>query len=105
MRFKNVPGDAIKVNGIHKAPAGLIRVILLICQNRIYDLIITGDFHPTPYQVLRDMEDVLRGKECNIEVIRKAVKQIFDRPDVEIAGTEIQDFVKPFIMAFHQTEK
>jgi len=105
MRFKCIPEDATKVNGIHKAPAGLIRVTLLICQNKIYDLIITGDFHPTPYQVLRDMEDVLRAKECNIEGIREGVRQIFDRPDVEIAGTEIQDFVEPFIRALRQTGK
>lgn len=102
MRFKKIPVGAIKVYGIHKAPAGLIRVTVLICQNKIYDLIITGDFHPTPYQVLRDMEDVLRGKECKVEVVRKGVKQIFDKSDVEIAGTEIQDFVEPFIGAFKQ---
>jgi lipoate-protein ligase A len=102
MRFKKIPEGAIKVYGVHKAPAGLIRVTVLICQNKIYDLIITGDFHPTPYQVLRDMEDALRGNECNVEVVRKGVKQIFDRSDVEIAGTEIQDFVEPFIGAFKQ---
>jgi len=105
MRFKKIPEGAIKVYGVHKAPAGLIRVTVLISKNKIYDLIITGDFHPTPYQVLRDMEDVLRGNECNIEVVRKGVKQIFDRSDVEIAGTEIQDFVEPFVKVFNQAEK
>jgi lipoate-protein ligase A len=105
MRFKEIPSDAIKTEGLHKAPAGLIRVTLLIRQNRIYDLIITGDFHPSPYHVLRDMEDALRGKEVNILAIQRKIQQTFDRPEVEIAGVEVTDFMQAFTKAFHQTEK
>ena len=105
MRFKEIPSDAIKTEGLHKAPAGLIRVTLLIRQNRIYDLIITGDFHPSPYHVLRDMEDALRGKEVNILAIQRKIQQTFDRPDVEIAGVEVTDFMQAFTKAFHQIEK
>ncbi len=99
MRFKAIPSDAIKTEGLHKAPAGLIRVTLLIRQNRIHDLIITGDFHPSPYHVLRDMEDALRGEEITIGGIQNKIQQIFDRPDVEIAGTDVTDFVQAFARA------
>ena len=99
-RFKGVPSDAVKAEGRHKAPAGLIRVTVLIRQNRMHDLIITGDFHPSPYKVLRDMENALRGKECNREVVTKEIKHIFERPDVEIAGTEVEDFAAAFAKAF-----
>jgi hypothetical protein len=104
MRFKEIPPDAVKKEGLRKAPAGLIRVTILSRQNRIHDLIITGDFHPTPYQVLRDMEDALRGKECNIEAIKNDIQEIFNRPDVEIAGTEVKDFLEAFIKAFRQAK-
>lgn len=100
MRFKEIPSDAIKTEGRHKAPAGLIRVTLLVRQNKIHDLIITGDFHPSPYQVLRDIEDALRGKEVNIGAIQSKIQQIFDRPDVEIAGVEVTDFMQAFTKAF-----
>jgi len=105
MRFKEIPPDALKYEGRHKAPAGLIRVTLLIVNSRIHDLIITGDFHPSPYQVLRDMEDVMRGKECNTEVIGDEIRRIFDRPDVEIAETEVKDFLGAFSKAFRDAEK
>ncbi len=102
MRFQNSPLDALKTEGRHKAPAGLIRVTLLVRKNRIYDLIITGDFHPSPYGVLRDMEKALRGKECNLEAVYSEIKRILDRSDVEIAGVELVDFMGAFNKAFGQ---
>ena len=99
-RFKDIPPDALRVEGRHKAPAGLIRVTLLILRDEIHDLIITGDFHPTPYQVLKDMECALRGKPCNIDLVKNEIKQIFHRPDVEIAGTDVNDFLAAFTKAF-----
>jgi lipoate-protein ligase A len=103
--YANSEQMRFKTEGLHKAPAGLIRVTLLIRQNRIDDLIITGDFHPSPYHVLRDMEDVLRGKEIDIEVIQRKIQQTFNRPDVEIAGVEATDFIQAFTKAFNQIEK
>jgi lipoate-protein ligase A len=105
MRFKEIPPDALKAEGRHKALAGLIRVTLLTCHNEIHDLIITGDFHPTPYGVLKDMEDALRGKRCDIEMVEEEIQGIFSQPDVEIAGTEVKDFVSAFHKAFDQAEK
>jgi len=102
MRFKEAPPGALKAESRHKALAGLIRVTLLVVEHRIHDLIITGDFHPTPYRVLRDMEDAVRGKACNTEAVRDEIRRIFERPDVEIAGTEIQDFLAAFAKAFDQ---
>ena len=74
---------------------------LLVRHNKIHDLIITGDFHPSPYQDLRDMEDSLRGEEVNIRAIQSTIQQIFDRPDVEIAGVEVTDFMQAFTKALH----
>jgi len=105
IRFKEIPPDAVRCEGRHKAPAGLIRVRLLIVNGRIHDLIITGDFHPSPYQVVRDMEDVVRGRECDTEVIGDEIRRIFNRPDVEITGTEVKDFLGAFSMAFRDAEK
>ena len=105
MRFKEIPPDALKTEGRHKALAGLIRVTLVIHHDEIHDLIITGDFHPTPYRVVKDMEDALRGKGCDIERVEEEIQRIFSRPDVEIAGTEVRDFVSAFRKAFAQAEK
>ncbi len=100
MRFKDISSDTVKTEGRHKALAGLIRATLLISQNKFQDLIITGDFHPTPFTVLEDIENALRGKTCDIKIVSREVEKIFKRPDVEIAGTTPLDFVKAFEKAF-----
>jgi lipoate-protein ligase A len=102
MRFRTIPPGALKREGRHKAPAGLIRVTLLILNHLMKDLIITGDFHPSPNDVLQDMEASLRGKPCDPAVVEEQIRKIFERPDVEIAGTRVEDFVAAFERAFDQ---
>lgn len=100
MRFKNIPADAVKCEGRHKAPAGLIRVTLLVSGNTMRDIIITGDFHPSPYGVLKEMENALRGEKCRREIVEAKIGEVFKRPDVEIAGTDVSDFAAAFARAF-----
>jgi len=104
MRFKDVPQGVVMVEGRHKAPAGLIRVTLLVRGGSIHDLIITGDFHPSPYRVLKDMEEIVRGKPCRVEAVEEEIARIFDRPEVERAGTEVGDFSAAFYKAFRVLE-
>lgn len=99
LRFRNKPAGAIITEGRHKAPAGLIRVTLLVFQNKIHDLIITGDFHPSPMQVIQDMEQAMRGKPGDLEKIRLELTTLFDRSEVEIPGTTAEDFVVAFSRA------
>lgn len=102
IRFLGAPHDVVKKEGRWKAPAGLITATLLLREDRIHDLILTGDFHPTPYRVVRDMEDALRGKPLDLEIIEADVKRIFARPDVEIPGVEVKDFMGAFTRAVQQ---
>ena len=101
-RFSAAPPDAVKSEGNHKALAGLIRVTLLSREGRMEDLIVTGDFHPSPYRVIRDIEDALRGKLCDLAVVRQELERIYAREEVEMAGIEIDDFVAAFAKAFGQ---
>jgi lipoate-protein ligase A len=98
-RFKGAPKDAVKKEGRWKAPAGLITTTLLLREDKIHDLIITGDFHPSPSRVIRDMEDALRGKPADLAVIEAEMKRIFARPDVEIPGVEVKDVLGAFTRA------
>jgi lipoate---protein ligase len=99
VRFQDRPAGSLITEGRHKAPAGLIRITLLVFQNKIHDLIITGDFHPSPMKVIQDMEQALRGLPCDLEKVRLGLTGIFDRPGVEITGTSVEDFVAAFSMA------
>ena len=102
VRFKDIPAGAMKKEGCQKAMAGLVRVTLLAKGDKIHDLIITGDFHPSPYGVIQDMENALRGAECSLGVVQKKLEDIYARPGVEMAGIEIQDFISAFAKAFGQ---
>ena len=99
IRFRDKPSGAVITEGRHKAPAGLIRLTLLMDRNRISDLIITGDFHPSPLQVIQDMEQALRGKPGELEIVRTELTTLFNRPGVEITGTTVEDFLAAFRMA------
>ncbi len=99
VRFRDRPSGSVITEGRHKAPAGLIRVTLLVDRDTIHDLIITGDFHPSPLQVIQDLERLLRGKPCDPEKIRRDLTGLFDRPEVEIPGATVEDFVAAFSRA------
>ena len=99
IRFRDKPSGAVITEGRHKAPAGLIRVTLLMDRNKMSDLIITGDFHPSPLQVIQDMEQALRGKPGDLEIVRAELTTLFNRPGVEITGTTVEDFLSAFRMA------
>ncbi|MFO7962891.1 MAG: hypothetical protein R6U50_03130 [Desulfobacterales bacterium] len=95
-RFKKIPRGSIKKEGRHKALAGLIRFTLLIKDNTVCDIIITGDFHPAPNTVLTEMENAIRHMKCDSHLIARAVTDIFNRDDVEITGTTPADFISAF---------
>ncbi len=42
------------------------------------------------------MEKILRGKPGDLNIIRLELTAIFDRPDVEIPGTTVEDFLEAF---------
>ena len=99
VRFQDRPDGSVVTEGRHKAPAGLIRVTLLVHKNIIHNLILTGDFHPSPMKVIQDMEEALKGKTAELGTIREELTRILDRPGVEIPGTTVEDFVAAFVKA------
>ena len=104
-RFKNIPAGAKRGEKRVKALAGLIRAVLLKKDDRIYDLILTGDFHPRPTGVLADMESTLRGVEAQPEEIARRIKEVYSRSGVEISGTTPEDFMNAVIGALENTSQ
>lgn len=101
-RFFKIPPGAQRGEDRVKAMAGLIRVVVLKEGNKIYDLIITGDFHPRPHTILKEMEDALRGQEILPELISRRIKEIYQRPGVEISGTNAEDFISAILGALEK---
>jgi lipoate-protein ligase A len=101
-RFKDIPSDAQKIEVRHKAVAGLIRATILVRDNKIFDLILTGDIQPSPHTVLEDMEKVLRGEDFSMRNIKEQVSKVYNREEVEIAGTQLDDFTELFKKAINR---
>jgi hypothetical protein len=104
-RFKNVPPGTGRGEKRVKAPAGLIRAILLEKDGRIHDLILTGDFHPRPLTILTDMEDSLRGAPARAEGVAGKIREIFQRSGVEISGTKPEDFIAAVVGAMEEASR
>jgi len=92
-RFKKIPPGAKRGEKRVKAVAGLIRVVVLIQDEKIYDLILTGDFHPRPHTILGDMESALRDAPVMPDEIKRRIGEVYHRPGVEISGTTPEDFI------------
>ncbi|NWF57153.1 MAG: hypothetical protein HXY45_20435 [Syntrophaceae bacterium] len=93
MRFKTIPAGARRGEKRVKAPAGLVRAVVLKKDGRVHDIILTGDFHPRPTTILADMEASLRGSPARPEEIARRIREIYARPGVEISGTTPEDFI------------
>jgi lipoate-protein ligase A len=91
-RFKKIPPEAKRGEYRVKAVAGLIRAVVLKYENRIYDLILTGDFHPRPHTILADMESALRNTPARADEVRRKIGETYHLPGVEISGTTPDDF-------------
>ncbi len=92
VRFQGLPPDCRRVEGCHKAPAGLIRTTLMLREGRIHDVIITGDFHPKPLGIVGEMEEALRGAPASLEALEARIQGTLDRPRTEIPGVSLADF-------------
>jgi lipoate-protein ligase A len=98
-RFKKIPPGAKRGEQRIKAVAGLIRAVVLKYQNKIYDLILTGDFHPRPHTILTELESALRGAADDADEIQSRIQKVYHRPGVEISGTTPEDFVTAVVGA------
>ncbi len=91
-----------RVEGLHKALAGLIRVTLWVRDKTIQDLLITGDFHARPLQLVEEMEERLRGAKAELDSIASRLFALLDRPGVELPGVSKEDLLVPFGQALER---
>jgi lipoate-protein ligase A len=85
--------DEKQLYAIHKAPGGIIRVSLLLDQERnvIKYILITGDFFAYPNRAILDLEAAL--KDCKVRRMPMVVKNFFQEQGSELPGVEPQDFI------------
>ncbi len=87
--------DGVRLlEGVHKAPGGLVRVVWRETEGRVDDIVIGGDFFVDPADALAKLEDQVRGVPADPERIEAVLREAWrnlDAPGVS-AGDIMQAF-------------
>lgn len=91
--LKLIGTELRKGEGVHKAKK-LIRATVLMKGDKIKNLYFSGDFYLSPWSIVDEMENTLKGIEAEAEVIRRRIEDIYARPEVQLTTTgEVDDWV------------
>jgi len=98
LRRKGKPAEGVKIRegvrllyGMHKAPGGLIRTAGQIEEERISDIVISGDFTFLPKEGLAGLERHLVGAPLEEKRLVKRVDDFLGKEDVEMPGVSPDD--------------
>jgi lipoate-protein ligase A len=81
--------------GLYKAKGGLIRTAEEIeNKKRIRDIVVSGDFNLFPKNGLSKVENTLKNKDFDAEIIKKEIEKVYDKKNIESPGVEPEDFAK-----------
>lgn len=81
--------------GMYKARGGLIRSAEEIeNKKKIRDIVVSGDFNLFPKEALNDVENALKNKDFDEEVIKKEVERTYEKKKIESPGVAPDDIAK-----------
>ncbi|GMR02898.1 MAG: lipoate protein ligase C-terminal domain-containing protein [Acidimicrobiia bacterium] len=100
-------GDMVKIaegvkviEGVHKAPGGLVRATVAVRDGLVDGLVLSGDFFMEPAEALRELQDALVGVRHDADAVLGVVKE--QLVDVDAPGLDAAD-VTAAVMAEPQT--
>ncbi len=82
----------------YKAPGGLIRPTIRVRENRIDDIVLSGDFTVHPATRLNDLEAALQNVEVAEEPLTRTVTRFYQESDAQTPGIEPKDWVQAILM-------
>ena len=91
--------DVRVVETAFKSPGGLIRVTARICQGRIDDLAISGDFTLLPGFALGALEQAARGMRTTHEALLARMQEVYRALNIQSPGVTPEDFAEAILVA------
>ncbi len=82
-----------------KAQGGLIRVIARLCEGRIDDVSLSGDFTVLPSFALAALEQSVRGMSATPETLGARIQEAYDRLSIQSPGVTPADFTTAIMNA------
>ncbi|GMQ84974.1 MAG: lipoate protein ligase C-terminal domain-containing protein [Acidimicrobiia bacterium] len=99
-------GDLVKiaqgvtvVEGVHKAPGGLIRATVAVRDGKIDGIVLSGDFFIEPAEARAALQDALVGVQHNEDAVLQVVKQELsgvDAPGIDAADVAAAVMATPY---------
>lgn len=91
----------VNAKSIIKAPKGVIRVNAYIANDKILEVMITGDYMMHPIEAITSLEAMLAGVKTDEYAIRKIVNDFYAIESVTTPGASPDDFVRAIMEAIH----
>lgn len=97
--------DGVKViEVVHKARK-LIKVTAEVIDDKILDIMITGDFFMVPEDGISKIEVALKGMILNREKIAEKIREVFEKHGIQSPGISAEDFADAIMRLMEYTEK
>lgn len=84
------------IDGVHKAPGGLLSCYAQVVEDVIADASITGDFTMIPKNALEPLERAVVGAPYRAGPVKIAVEEYYHAHKVETPGVTPEDYVAAF---------
>jgi len=84
---------------VFKSEGGVIRATMEILDNKIRDILISGDFEFFPKERLVELEKEITGLELNETTLTNKIEQFYKIYDIQAPGTLPQDFTRAILLA------
>ncbi|WXG44842.1 MAG: biotin/lipoate A/B protein ligase family protein [Promethearchaeati archaeon SRVP18_Atabeyarchaeia-1] len=97
-RIVKVSGQTIVGQGTYKSVGGLIRVTAEFRENRINEILISGDFTFLPPKI-PELEEELLKVDLDEQILVGVIKKFYDRNKIASPGTTPGDFAEAIMIA------
>ncbi len=91
--------DVRVVEAAFKAQGGLIRVVARLCDGRIDDVALSGDFTVLPSLALAALEQSVRGMQATPETLSARLQAAYDLLSIQSPGVSPSDFAAAIMSA------
>jgi lipoate-protein ligase A len=93
-RFAQLPPGAKVSQFVYKVSGGpIFRVNLSVLEDRILDILITGNMMPSRREIPEEIEQALRSAPAKEAEIEKIIHQEWEKRGMVVAGARVEDFI------------
>ncbi len=98
-RRVKISGEKQVIQSLYKSPGGLIRLLMEIENDRIKDILITGDFWMLPDSAVSSLETTLRGTKLEQTNLEECINDFYTDQKIQAPGTTPKDIITAILQS------